>query len=231
MTNGRVSTVERRLFKQTAARALTLAVALSAVPGNAGAQQSTREALTHLLHVVNGFAAAPGGRGLAVAAASEVNVAMMHANFAAGHVHDLQTMKDNARRVVHSVTPQDRTRGPGVKRSVELVAAHIDMAVAAPGASEAVRRLGPNVAIAARAVAARAQTLSELGARVLAAASVADAAPLVQQLSAMALELDTGRDANGNGRIDIDGTEPGLNQVEAHLYAILEAEKLPRVLK
>jgi hypothetical protein len=47
----------------------------------------------------------------------------------------------------------------------------------------------------------------------------------------MALELDTGRDANGNGRIDLDATEPGMNQLEAQVYSILEGEKLPRILQ
>jgi hypothetical protein len=87
------------------------------------------------------------------------------------------------------------------------------------------------VATASRALAARAQAMAELGARVLAAKTAADARPLVQDLRTMALELDTGRDANGNGRIDLDATEPGMNQLEAQVYSILEGEKLPRILQ
>jgi hypothetical protein len=105
------------------------------------------------------------------------------------------------------------------------------MAVKAPGASETIRKLGPNVAMAARAVAARAQAMADLARRVLAAQTAAEAAPLAEQLRTLALELDTGKDVNGSRRIDLDASEPGMNQLEAQLYSIFEGEKLPRVLK
>jgi hypothetical protein len=209
-------------------------LALGGVPRLASAQQPT-PALTHLAHVATRFDGAPGGRGLTVTAAHEVNAAMMHANRAAGRPDDLEAMKSHVRHLLHALAPAAGASGPGlgygVRRAADGVATHIEMAAKDPGASETIRKLAPAVATASRALAARAQAMAELGARVLAAKTAADARPLVQDLRTMALELDTGRDANGNGRIDLDATEPGMNQLEAQVYSILEGEKLPRILQ
>ena len=197
--------------------------------------QGTNASLTYFSHVATGFDATPGGRGLTVTAAVEVNAAMMYANFAAGRTDGLDAMKTNVRNVIHALVPQEGVKGPslgfGAKRAVETIATHIELAVKAPGASETMRKIGPNVATAARAVAARCQAMVDLGGRVLAAETAPEAAPLVEQLRTMALELDTGKDVNGNGRRDLDATEPGMNQLEAQVYSIFEGEKLPRVLQ
>jgi hypothetical protein len=214
--------------------ALSLLVALLATTDRARAQQ-TNQALTHFSHVATGFDGAPGGRGLTVTAAMEVNTAMMYANFAAGRTNDLEAMKTNVRHVLQALVPQEGAPGPGLgfglKRAADAIANHIEMAVKAPGASETLKKLGPNVAIAARAVAARAQAMADVAGRVLAAPTAAEASRLVAELRTMALELDTGRDANGSGRVELDATEPGMNQLEAQVYSIFEGEKLPRVLK
>jgi hypothetical protein len=161
------------------------------------------EALTHLGHITTRF-----GRtgGLAVTAAIEVNAAMYHANLAAGQP-GLDLMKLHTLHVLDVL--------PSVARAAEAVADHIELAMKAGDASPAIRKLGPNVATSARAVVARAQAMRKLASQALAASSHAVAAPLVQQLRAMALTLDT----------------EGLNPLEAAVYAILEAEKLPRLLR
>lgn len=196
---------------------------------------ATGPALTHFGHVATGFSGAPGGRGLTVTAAIEANEAMRHANLAFVHAGDLEQMRAHTRSVIHALSPGKGASGPGLgfglTRAAEAIAAHVEMAVKAPDASPALARLGPGVATAARAVASRADALAVLGGRVLAAGSVAEARPLVDELRRLALALDTGVDADGSGGVELNATEPGLNQVEAQVYAILEAEKLPRVLR
>lgn len=203
--------------------------------GRPAGAQSSSSALAHLGHVATGFDAAPDGRGLAITAAREVNTAMVHANIAAADPMNLDAMKLHVGHMLHALAPASGTKGPalgfGVKRAAEAIVTHIEMARKAAEASEPLRTLGSGAANAARALAGRAQAMADLGARISAAQSAADAAPLVEQLRAMALELDTGKDGNGNGRVDLDATEPGMNQLEAQVYAILEAEKLPRILK
>jgi hypothetical protein len=213
--------------------AVLVAVLLSLSEDLAGQQMG--EALTHFTHVATGFNGAPGGRGLVVTTAIEVNTAMLYANFAAGNPSNLDAMKTNVRNVLHALVPAQGASGPGlgfgVKRAAEAVVTHIELAVKSAGASETLRTLGPGVAQAGRAVAARAQEMADIGNRVLAAQTAAQAAPLVEELRALALQLDLGRDVNGNGQVDINGIEPGMNQLEAQVYAIFEGDKLPRVLK
>ena len=211
-----------------------LAAGLLAMPKEVAGQQ-TGEALTHFNHVAAGFTGAPGGRGLVVTTAIEVNTAMMYANFAAGNPTSLDAMKTNVRNVLHALAPEQEAKGPGlgfgVKRAAEAVVTHIELAVKSPGASETLRKLGPAVAQAGRAVAARAQEMTDLGKRVLAAQTATQAAPLVEQLRALALQLDLGRDANGNGQIEVNAVAPGMNQLEAQVYSIFEGDRLPRVLR
>jgi hypothetical protein len=213
---------------------IILAAVLLATPKEVTGQQ-TGEALTHFNHVAAGFTGAPGGRGLVVTAAIEVNTAMMYANFAAGNPTNLDAMKTNVRNVLHALAPEQGAKGPGlgfgVERTAEAVVTHIELAVKSPGASETLEKFGPAVAQAGRAVAARAQEMTELGKRVLAAQTATQAAPLVEQLRAFALQLDLGRDANGNGQIELNAVEPGMNQLEAQVYSIFEGDRLPRVLR
>jgi hypothetical protein len=222
------------VFRSRAATTLALAFPAAFFAATGEAQQTT-EALTHFSHVATGFSGAPGGRGLTVTAAMEVNTAMMYANFAAGHPTDLEAMKTNVRHVLHALDPAQGSQGAGlgfgVKRAAEAVVTHIEMAVKAPGASATIQKVGPAVAQAARAVAARAAAMTGIGQQVMAATTAAQAAPLVERLRELALQLDTGADLNGSGRVELDAVEPGMNQLEAQVYSIFEGEQLPRFLK
>lgn len=213
--------------------AVSLVAAVLALPEIVWSQQKG-EAFTHFSHVATGFNGAPGGRGLVVTTAMEVNTAMLYANFAAGQPTNLDAMKTNVRNVLHALTPEQGANGPGlgfgVKRGAEAVVTHIELAVKSPGASDALLKLGPRVAQSGRAVAARAQEMADIAKSVIAAQTAAQAAPLVERLRALALQLDLGRDVNGNGQVDADRIEPGMNQLEAQVYSIFEGDQLPRVL-
>jgi sugar lactone lactonase YvrE len=224
--------VRRRMLEKFVPATPNTPPAAAATPASA---PSSGQAMTHVGHVATGFDQAPGGRGLSVTAAMEVNAAMMHANLAAGHRSDLAQMHAHTRHVLHALAPANGAKGPGlgfgVARAADAIATHIELAAKAGDASATIRKLGPGVATAARAVARRAHAMVDLGSRILAATTVADAAPLADELRALALALDTGRDADGNGRIDLESTEPGMNQLEAGVYAILEGDKRPRILQ
>jgi alkanesulfonate monooxygenase SsuD/methylene tetrahydromethanopterin reductase-like flavin-dependent oxidoreductase (luciferase family) len=201
--------------------------AFAATLGTDVAAQQSGPAEPHVGHLTSGFTGAPEGRGLVVTAAEEANTAMMHANFAAGDPSNLDAMKTHVAHVLHALDPEGR-QGPGLgfglRRAAEEIAAHIDMAMSANGASESVRTHGPDLRSAARAVAARADRIAELGQRVLAAATAAEAAPLVEEMRVLALELDTGE---GN---DLNAGQGGMTHVEAQAYELLSAAGLLRVL-
>jgi len=213
--------------------ALTLALAIPAAFAATKVEAQT-PARTHLAHVTTSFPNAPDGRGLVVTTAEEVNVAMMHANFAGGDPENLDMMKTHAGHVLHVLVAPEGSQGPGlgwgVKRGAEAIETHITAAASAEGASESLRTHSTHVVATARAVVARAEQGAELARRIQAAQTAAEAAPLVEQLRALALALDTGTDLNGDGRIDLQG-EAGMNQLEAHVYLILEGERISRVLQ
>ena len=197
------------------------------------AQQSP--ALTHLGHVTTEFGGTPGGSGLAVTTAREVSVAMMHANLAAGDLSDLGNMQTHSGHVLHLISPEEGAQGPGlgfgVIPGIEGITRHIELAANADGASESLRTHSGHVVQAGRAVTSRAAQIAELVRQVQAAGTATEAAPLVEQMRSLALELNTGSDANGSGGLDLDGIEGGLGQLEDHLYLSLEGEMLPRVLQ
>jgi hypothetical protein len=109
--------------------------------------------------------------------------------------------------VVDSLSPVTTAAG--------AIATHIELALQSADATPAIRRFGPNVAASARAVTTRVDAMKQIAGQAFAATSVAAAAPLVLQLRATALTLDT----------------EGLNPLEAAVYSILEAERLPRLLR
>ena len=207
--------------------AMTRAALLASVliGTGAAAQQSAEP---HVAHLTSGFPSAPMGRGLVVTAAEEANTAMMHANFAAGDPSNLEAMKTHVGHVLHALDPAPGGQGPGLGFGVipaaEAIVTHIDMAMNAEGASESVRTHGPDLASAARGVAGRAERIAELGRRVLAAATAADATPLVAEIRVLALALDTGEGE------DLDAGQGGLTHVEAQAYEILAGEGVLRVL-
>jgi sugar lactone lactonase YvrE len=190
--------VRRRMLEKFVRSGSGTAPAATKPPAAASGQ-----ALTHLGHITTAFGQSGG---LAVTAAIDVNAAMYHANLAAGQ-SSLDLMK------LHTVHVLDVL--PSVARAAEAIATHIELAMKAGDASPAIRKLGPNVATSARAVASRAQAARKLASQALAASSAESVKPLVEQLRAMALTLDT----------------EGLNPLEAAVYAILEGERLPRVLR
>jgi DNA-binding beta-propeller fold protein YncE len=164
------------------------------------------DALTHFGHVAIGFPKAAEGRGLAVTAAIAVNAAMHHANLAAGQTN-LQEMKSHTSRVVESLS--------AVTTAADAIAMHIGLAMKAADAPPAIHKFGPDVAASARAVSTRVAAMRQIAGEAVAATSIAVASPMVMKLREMALTLDT----------------EGLNPLEAAVYAILEAARLPRLLR
>jgi hypothetical protein len=195
----------------------------------AGAAQQARAAAPHVAHLTSGFPGAPAGRGLVVTVAEEANTAMMHANFAAGDPANLDAMKTHVGHVLYVLDPRQGGQGAGlgfgVKPAAEAIVRHIELAMNEPDASEATLTYGPELAAAARGVAGQADRLTQIGRRVLAASTAAEATPLVEEIRALALQLDT-----GEGR-DLAAGQGGISHIEAQAYEILIGEGLLRVLR
>lgn len=214
---------------------VVLAAVLLAVPGGAGlGAQEASPGHTHLAHVATAFGGTPDGRGLAATASAEVGIALLHANFSAGDLSDLGAMRLHGGHVANLLDPAGGGAGPGlglgVVPAVEGVLRHIGLAAEAEGASESLRTHAGHVGTIGEGILAVARRAADVARRLEAAPSIRRASPLVAELRLLAYHLAEGRDVDGDGQMALGG-EAGIQQMEAHLYLLLEGEALPRELR
>ena len=187
-------------------------------PGQAG---------VHLGHVLNGFHDTPGLQGLLPVALAEVRVAAQHATLATRQPDNLGYMKTHSEHVMHALDPSTVPQlmapgaGYGGKKSVRLIADHVQLAASAPDAPPIVATHSRHVLASARNTVTRAEQIVALAAQVRAATSAADAAKLVSQMASLAEQLMAGADANGDGRVTWEQGEGGLQHVDEHLKLML----------
>ena len=205
-------------------------------PGSASgraASPSAESVPAHIGHVAFGFAGAPGGRGLAATASAEIGTALLHANFTAGDLTDLAAMHSHGGHVLHLLEPVEGNAGPGlgfgVIPAVEGIVRHLELAVDAAEASENLRTHADHVTAIADGVLANAREAADVARQLQSTVSIRRAAPLVARLRLLAYQITEGHDLDGDGQLSFDG-EAGMQQLEAHLYLLLEGEGLAREL-
>ena len=188
----------------------------------------------HVGHVAYGFPGAPGGRSLAAAASAETGTMLLHANFAGGDLSDFGAMRRHAGHVLHLLEPADGASGPGlgfgVIPAVEALVSHLERAAGESGASDNLRTHAGHVSAIAAGLLANAHRAAGIARQLGDAPTIRRAAPLVARLRALAYQITEGFDVDGDGRLSFDG-EAGMQQLEAHLYLLLEGEGLPRELR
>lgn len=96
-------------------------------------------------------------------------------------------------------------------------------------ASENLRTHADHVTAIADAVLANAREAADVARQLQSTVSIRRAAPLVAQLRLLAYQITEGHDLDGDGQLSFDG-EAGMQQLEAHLYLLLEGEGLAREL-
>jgi hypothetical protein len=182
----------------------------------------------HIGHIMNGYADTPKGMGLLPMAMEEARVASVHAGLAARDPENLAAMKLHAGHVINAVDPSVVIAGPGlgygVKRAALGVAAHIDLAAKAPGASPNVVNHAAHVGTLARNTVQRADAIVAIAQQIRAATSASDAAALVSQLVSLTNELVLGKDLDADGRVSPKEGEGGLQMCEEHVRLLLAGE-------
>ncbi len=183
----------------------------------------------HLGHVVNAFADTPGRAGLLATAFTEARIAIQHAELGARNTSNLDQMKLHAGHVIHAVDPTVVTQGPGrgygVKKAVNGVVSHTELAAKAEGASANVTTHARHITTAAKTTLARADEVVAMAEKVRASTSAQEAAGLMAQLVSLCQQLVAGRDANADGLIRWEDPEGGLQQAQEHVNLLLAAEK------
>ena len=215
--------------------ALLAAALPAAVTGTGLAAQQASPAHTHVAHVATAFGGTPEGNGLAATASAEAGTALLHANFSAGDLSDLGAMQRHGGHVALLLDPavgggSGPGLGMGVVPAVEGVLRHIGLAAESDGASESLRTHAGHVTTIGNGILEVARRAADVGRRLEAAPSIRRASPLVAELRLLVYHLSEGRDVNGDGQMALDG-EAGIQQMEAHLYLLLEGEALPRELR
>ena len=136
--------------------------------------------------------------------------------------------------MLHLLEPADGAAGPGlgfgVIPAVEALVNHLDRAASESGASGNLQTHAGHVSQIAAGLLANARQAAEVARQLSDATSIRRAAPLVARLRALAYQITEGFDVDGDGQLAFDG-EAGMQQLEAHLYLLLEGESLPRELR
>ena len=192
------------------------------------------DAPAHVGHVAYAFPGAPGGKSLATTASAEIGTLVLHANFAAGDLSDYGAMRRHGGHVLHLLEPAEGAPGPGlgfgVIPAVEALVSHLERAAAESDASDSLRTHAGHVSQIAAGMLANARQAAGLARQLGEAVSIRRAAPLVARVRTLAYQIAEGFDVDGDGRMSFDG-EAGMQQLEAHLYLLLEGESLPRELR
>lgn len=219
----------RKVFDETYAK-LTGAP----LPGQVAAAKElkvpTGEVGVHIGHVVNSFPDTPNKQSLLAVANAEAKTAAQHASLGARNPANLDAMKLHAGHVLNALDPSLMAMGPGLgyglKKAAAGIAAHIDMAAKAPGASQNVIVHANHIATSAKNTSVRVDQAIALCQKIQAAGDAATAAGLMSQLVSVTSQLVPGFDANNDGRIGWQEGEGGLQQVEDHVKLMLAGEGL-----
>jgi len=150
----------------------------------------------HLGHVMTNWRDTPGSVGFLPAAVSEAKVAVNHARLAERDPKNLDDMKLHAGHVINALDPSVEPKGPGagygVKKAVAGALQHLDFAAKADGASGSVKTHAAHVSASLTDAAQWTDQAIALAQKIRAAASAADAAPLVSNLIALTTQIVDG---------------------------------------
>lgn len=200
-----------------------LSIAAVAAQGVAGQENPIQ---THIGHVADAFEGTPQGQGLLPTARAEADLALSHLGLAAADPTNLETIKLHVSHAQHAIDPTVVTSGPGlgygVKQAAENIVRHIGLVRDTESASARVKMYARGVVACAQNVVDRAGEFARLAERVRDATTAADAAPLLEQLTTLANQIISGRDANNDNGIGARRGEGGLEQARQSL-AVLEA--------
>ena len=184
----------------------------------------------HIGHVMTNWRDTPGNVGFLIAAISDAKVAVIHAKLAAGNPDSLDEMKLHAGHVLNGLDPGIEAKGPGSGYGVKKAAAgalqHLDFAAEAEGASANVKTHAAHVEASLGDVIQWTDQAVATAQKIRTATTVAEAAPLVNELAALTTQIVDGVDANRDGQIGWQTGEGGLAQAQTHMGFMMKGEGL-----
>ena len=195
--------------------------------GAPGASGQENPVQTHIGHVGDAFQGTPQGQGLLPTARAEADIAIRHLGLAAADRTNLDAIKLHVSHAQHAIDPTVVTSGPGlgygVKQAAEGVARHMGFVRDTESASTRVKTYARAIAACAQNVVDRTAEFARLSQRVRDATTAADAAPLLEQLTTLANQIVSGRDANNDSGVGARRGEGGLEQARQALVVLRAA--------
>lgn len=180
-------------------------------------QPTTAE--THLDYVDTRGSDTPNGKALLDVARSEAAVAVTHATIALKQPTNLPWLKSHSDHVRHALTGKGGGPGDGygLIKATKGVVKHITLAAQADGATAGVKLHSVHIRTSAENTLERAREMEALIREIEASRSAAEAAGMVERLSALAMALVRGIDSNGDGVVTWVKDEGGLKQATQHM--------------
>ena len=207
---------------------LGLAISMAAISTTTNAAFAASKAHAHMGHVSKSWNDTPGKMGLLPTAIEEAKIAVFHAGLAAKKPDNLKWMQTHTHHVLNAIDPSIEPKGPGkgygVLKAAKGAAFHINVAAKQADASDDVKIHAKYVATSALNTVDRAKRIIVVAKKILAAKSAKTAAPLVRQMVEITKELQTGRDANGDGKITWVKGEGGLGASAKHMGIMYKLE-------
>ena len=209
---------------------ITLGLALTAAAFTATTNTAfaASKAHAHMGHVSKSWGNTPGKIGLLPIAIEEAKIAVFHATVAAKQLDNLKWMQMHARHVLNAIDPKQEAKGPGkgygVLEGAMGTKKHILIAAKQSDASDNVKAHSVHVATSAQNTIDRSKRLIKVAKQIIATNSVKTAATLTKRMKGIALELQAGRDANGDGKITWIKGEGGLNASAKHMGIMYKLE-------
>ena len=195
---------------------------------------SVSAANAYVTHLALSFSESPGTKGLVATATTEAGTGVLHGNFTAGDLSDLRSMRRHAAHVLHTLMPETGAPGAGtgygLLRALGEIDLHVALAARVPEASASLRTHAQHIQAITRTVARKAAAAASVARDLQEATSIRVAAPLVARLRLLMYQIAEGGDEDGSGTLSLEG-EAGLQQLEAHVYLLLEGEGLPRIIR
>ncbi len=199
--------------------------AIVAAPSAALAQ-----AHAHIGHVGTAWGDTPDGMGFLPTVRAEMAVAVQHAGFASQQPDNLDWMKLHAGHVLNAIDPSVEAAGPGlgygVVAAAQGVVDHVGFAAAADDTSDNIKLHAAHMAASTGNILVWSGRAVALVARIRAANSAAEAAPLVEALVVLTSAMVDGVDADGDGSVSWKEGEGGVALAELHLGFMKDGEGL-----
>lgn len=181
----------------------------------------------HLGHVMKSMNGPPDRVGLLEILEAETAVALQHAELMVSDPADLDSMKRHAAHVGHALDPSSQEKGPGKGYGLEKAASWVDkkskLMTRSEGATEAMNTHSVHISASAANVVGWAKAALAEVEKIAAAETAEVAAASAKRLHELVSFIESGTDADGDGRVGWQEGEGGVAQVRQHLEILTGA--------